>query len=142
LNYAEAANEAYGAGGKAPNAALTALQAVNVIRARAGMPDVRAEFTGSKETLRVRIKNERIVELCFEGFHYYCDIRRWKDAPELMSGTLYGIRAVKQSDASFTYTRVPLDADRQVAWKNAMYYLPFRLSDLEKLGNYVPNESW
>lgn len=151
LNYAEAANEAWGPDGKAPGAAMTALEALNVVRGRANMPQVLSRFTDGTEALRPRIKNERIVELCFEGFHYYCDIRRWKDAPEIMSGKLYGIQAVRLSAANqnatlyptgFKYSRVELAADRQVSWRNAMYYVPFRKDDLIKMKNYVPNESW
>jgi hypothetical protein len=151
LNYAEAANEAYGPNGAAPGASLTAIQALNTVRARVGMPAVLPQFTTSKEVLRPRVKNERIVELCFEGFHYYCDIRRWGDAPAIMSGTLYGIQAVKLSTANldpvnyptgFRYTRVPLDADRQVAWVDGMEYIPFTKSELVKMKNYVPNKAW
>jgi hypothetical protein len=151
LNYAEAANEAYGPNGAAPGANLTALQALNAIRARVGMPNVLARYTSDKNQLRPRIKNERIVELCFEGFHYYCDIRRWGDAPTIMAGTLYGIQAVKLSTASqdpvlyptgFRYTRVPLDADRQTAWVDGMEYIPFIKSELVKMKNYVPNKAW
>jgi hypothetical protein len=149
LNYAEAANEAYGPNGVAPGASLTALQALNRIRTRVGMPDVLAQFTTDKEKLRPRIKNERIIELCFEGFHYYCDIRRWGDAPSIMSGTLYGIQAVRLATpdpvnypTGFRYTRVPLDADRQVAWVDGMEYIPFIKSELAKMKNYVPNTAW
>jgi hypothetical protein len=149
LNYAEAVNEAYGPEGRAPGSELTALEAVNIIRQRVGMPPVLNRFTGSKDIFRSRIKNERIVELCFEGFHYYCDIRRWKDAPTIMSGTLYGIRAVrlKTPDTAnyptgFRYQRVALGADRQTAWVNGMDYIPFPKNELVKMKNYIPNTSW
>ncbi|MDR3261296.1 MAG: RagB/SusD family nutrient uptake outer membrane protein [Tannerella sp.] len=149
LNYAEAVNEAYGPNGMAPGYDLTALDAVNIVRERVGMPPVLSQFTGSKETFRPRIKNERIVELCFEGFHYYCDIRRWKDAPQIMSGTLYGIRAVKLKTpdpvnypTGFRYSHVPLDADRQVAWMDGMEYIPFTKGELAKMKNYIPNTPW
>lgn len=79
LNYAEAANEAYGPGGVAPGASLTALAAVNKIRNRVGMPNVNAMYSGSATTLRDRIRNERAIELCFEGIRYD-DMRRWKTA--------------------------------------------------------------
>ena len=79
LNYAEASNEAYGPNGSAPGAALTALEAVNRVRNRIGMPDVNAMYTGSAASLRERIRNERAVELCFEG-NRYDDLRRWKIA--------------------------------------------------------------
>ena len=79
LNYAEAANEAYGPNGAAPGASLTALQAVNRVRNRVGMPGVNAMYTGSAASLRERIRDERAIELCFEG-HRYDDLRRWKIA--------------------------------------------------------------
>ncbi|WP_291039729.1 RagB/SusD family nutrient uptake outer membrane protein [Dyadobacter sp. 50-39] len=147
LNYAEAANEAYGPNGTAPGASMTALQALNRIRTRAGMPNVLAAYATSKDKLRDRIKNERTIELCFEGGHYYHDIRRWKDAPKVMGGTLYrmDVEKVPASTAyptGFKYTRMPLSADRQARWKDAMYYLPFNTEDIYKMKNFVPNEVW
>lgn len=149
LNYAEAANEAWGPNGKAENSELTATDAINKIRERATMPPVRQEYLQNKDTFRARIKNERVVELCFEGFHYYCDIRRWKDAPEIGRSTLYGMRATKlpsptaEYPSGFKYERFPLPANRQIAWKNdGMYYFRFQDSDLLKMSNYVPKENW
>lgn len=147
LNYAEAANEAYGPSGMAPGATMTALQALNKIRKRAEMPDVLPAYAGSKDALRARIKNERTIELCFEGSHYYHDIRRWKDAPEVMTGTLMGvdIEKVPVSKAyptGFRYTRQPLPSVRQVKWKEAMYYLPFNTDDTYKMSKFTPNAVW
>jgi starch-binding outer membrane protein, SusD/RagB family len=78
LIYAEAVNEAYGPTGKAPEANLTAIDAVNEVRRRAGMPDVTATsyIAAGYDSFRDLIRNERNVELCFEG-HYWYDIRRW-----------------------------------------------------------------
>ena len=147
LNYAEAANEAYGPNGAAPGASMTAVQALNRIRTRAGMPNVLAAYATSKEKLRDRIKNERTIELCFEGGHYYHDIRRWKDAPKVMGGTLIRMDVEKVAVSTtyptgFKYTRMPLSADRQTRWKEAMYYLPFNTEDMYKMKNFVPNEVW
>lgn len=146
LNYAEAANEAYGPNTPAPGANLTAVQAINKIRTRIGQPDVLAKYTATTEDFRPRIKNERTIELCFEG-HYYHDIRRWKDAPVAMAGPLMGMVVEKVTTSptyptGFRYTRAPLSADRQSAWKDAMYYLPFNTSDNYKMKNFVPNEVW
>ena len=69
LNYAEAANEAYGVNGKSPNATMTALEAVNAVRARANMPNIDSRYTNDVNKLRERILNERAVELCFEANH-------------------------------------------------------------------------
>ena len=44
LNYAEAANEAYGPNKAAPGANMTAIDAINKIRTRVGMPGVKSEI--------------------------------------------------------------------------------------------------
>lgn len=148
LNYAESANEAWGPDGKSASATLTAVEAVNVIRERVEMPEVLAEYCGTKDVFRDRIKNERTVELCFEGNHYFCDIRRWKDAPEIGRSTLYGMRATKvavssQYPTGFRYERFALPANRQIAWKNdGMYWFRFQDSDLLKMSNYTPKMDW
>ena len=76
LNFAEAANEAGG-----PDVAVsgfTPRAVVNAIRARAGITSP-AYINGLDQAgLRGAIKNERRIELCFEGFRFW-DIRRWND---------------------------------------------------------------
>jgi hypothetical protein len=146
LNYAEAANEAYGPQGKV-DGQMTALEAVNTIRSRAGMPPVLSKFTGSKESLRERIRNERTVELMFEGNHYYLDTRRWMVAPQRMSQTLYGMHVESvpmyaEYPNGRKYTRKELPANRQSTWKDAMYYFFLPSEEANKLGNFVNNESW
>ncbi len=149
LNYAEAANEAWGPDGKSESATLTAVEAVNVVRDRVEMPAVLPEYCSGKDVFRDRIKNERAVELCFEGNHYWCDIRRWKDAPAIGRSTLYGMRATKLDAASaayptgFKYERFALPANRQISWKNdGMYWFRFQDSDLLKMKNYTPKPVW
>ncbi len=146
LNYAECCNEAYGPNGKAPNAAITAVEAINAVRTRAGMPNVSSTFTGSADLFRPRIKNERNVELSFEG-HYYHDLIRWMDLPAAMQSTLIGMIAEKVTPSTtyptgYKYVRAPLSADRQPVWKPQMYYLPFNNSDALKMKNFVPNPVW
>ncbi|MGB4415769.1 MAG: RagB/SusD family nutrient uptake outer membrane protein [Paludibacter sp.] len=146
LNYAEAANEAYGPNNPAPGASMSAVEAINVIRNRAGMPNVLSKFTSSKELFRQRIKNERNVELAFEG-HYFYDIRRWMDAPAVYSGTLYGVvvekvTATADYPTGFKYTRTPLAATRQIAWHEGMYYLPFADRDYKLMKNFVGGPVW
>ncbi|MCQ2183784.1 MAG: RagB/SusD family nutrient uptake outer membrane protein [Bacteroidales bacterium] len=151
LNYAEAANEAYGPSTPAEGASLSALQALQVVRDRAGLPAPQARFTSSTEALRPRIKNERTVELCFEGAHYYCDIRRWKDAPEIGRSTLYGMRCTKLDPpydtvlypTGFRYERFPLPANRQISWSgDGMYWMQLRRTDLVKMKNYSQKPTW
>jgi hypothetical protein len=150
LNYAEASNEAYGPKViGVSGATLTAEQAINVIRTRAGMPNVLPAYTGSTAAFRPRIKNERNVELSWEG-HYYNDIRRWMDLQTIMSGTLIGMDIEKLAAGynaatypiGFRHTRKPLTQDRQVVWKPQMYYLPFNNADNLKMKNFIPNPVW
>jgi starch-binding outer membrane protein, SusD/RagB family len=75
LNYAEAQNEAVG-----PDASVYA--ALNLLRARAGMPNVTPGL--SKDQLRQEIRHERRIETAGEGLYYY-DIRRWRTAETVMN---------------------------------------------------------
>ena len=147
LNYAEAVNEAYGPNGSAGGLSLTAIDAVNKVRERAGMPGVLGKFTGDASLLRERIRNERCVELAFEGHHYYDDIRRWKIAPQTMTQPLMGIYVEKvpvsdEYPAGRCYVRQQIPSNRQAKWKDAMYYLPFPTEEANKMQNFVNNELW
>ncbi|MDR1668240.1 MAG: RagB/SusD family nutrient uptake outer membrane protein [Bacteroidales bacterium] len=77
LNFAEAANEAWGNPDVKDSRCLySAAEAANVVRNRADMLNVHSKFL-NKDAFRERIRNERRVELCFEE-HRIFDIRRWK----------------------------------------------------------------
>lgn len=148
LNYAEAANEAYGPNTAAPGATMTAVQAINHIRALyPGLAPVQARFTSDKNQFRERIRNERNVELCFEQ-HYYFDIRRWKTAPGCYSNPIIGIIPEKvpvsaEYPTGFRYERKPLeDPDRQGVWFDAKYYMPFFSTEYYKMKNYDPGVPW
>ena len=129
---------------------MTAVDAINAIRTRAGMPNVLPAYTGSAATFRPRIKNERNIELAYEGHHYYNDIHRWMDLQTIMSSTLIGMDIEKLAagynpvtyPTGFRYTRLPLTPDRQVVWKPQMYYLPFNNADNLKMKKFVPNPVW
>ena len=64
LDYAEAVTAAYGPTGTAPGSNLTAVDAVNKVRARAGMPPVTAAATGYANFMDL-VRNERTVEFVF-----------------------------------------------------------------------------
>lgn len=65
----------------------TVYDALDLIRDRAGMPHVAAT---SPDQLREVIRNERAVELAFEGLRL-ADIRRWRIAEAVMPGNVQGI---------------------------------------------------
>ena len=75
LMYAEACAAVGGATASA-KCSLTALDAVNKIRERAGVAGVAVKFTGNKDKFMDEVRRERAVELAFEG-HRFNDLRRW-----------------------------------------------------------------
>lgn len=87
LIYAEAANEAWGPDGTGSHS-FSARDVIAAIRKRAGIaqPDVYLQSITNKEEMRNLIRNERRLELCFEGFRFW-DLRRWKlDLTEAVTG--------------------------------------------------------
>lgn len=97
LTYAEAQNELSG-----PDASVYA--AVNAVRARPNvrMPVVNAGLTQDK--MRAVIRNERRVELAFEGL-YYSDIRRWRTAEIVNTGPIYNYRGIVIMNRTFAKER-------------------------------------
>lgn len=147
LNYAEAVNEAFGPSGTGGNCTLTAIDAINKVRSRVGMPGVLSEYTRDKETFRDRVWNERNVELAFEGHHYYYDIRRWKIAPMTMTQTLYGMYTEKTNVSEeyplgIRFERRPIPPARQGKWRDCMYFWPWPVSEANKMINFKNNEPW
>lgn len=136
LMYAEAANEAYGSGnGRVPGATLSALEAVNKVRERAGQVQTTATG-GAHESFRKMILNERAVEMCFEGQYWY-DIRRWKIGPSLHNMPIYDMVFDKEW-TNFTrnqvFTRV-FEAPKH-------YWLPFPRALTQMYAEFPQNEGW
>ena len=80
LNYAEAANEAWGPTGMGTHG-YSAYDVIKAIRKRAnvGTDNGDAYLESVKDNqakMRELIRNERRLELCFEGFRFW-DLRRW-----------------------------------------------------------------
>lgn len=77
LMYAEAVLFGYGTPqGTSDNYSMTAVEALNVVRNRAQLPDLDVKYTANKDTFFEEIVRERAVELFMEGARF-CDLRRW-----------------------------------------------------------------
>lgn len=132
LNFAEASNEANGADVVPSGASLSARTAVNLVRQRAGMPDLEAGI--SKDAMREAIRYERRVELAFEEHRFY-DVRRWKIADVTENEPASGISVTKNGDGSFQYsTKVALDGR---AFSDKMYWLPIPRSEIQASNNKI-----
>ena len=129
LDYAEAANEAWGPDGKG-SYGFSARDVVAAIRKRAGInEDAYLATVSSKEDMRKLIRNERRIELSFEGFRFW-DLRRWNvalDEPAM---------GVELNDG--VYTEVEVE-DR--AYKPYMVYGPIPYNEVLKFG-FVQNKGW
>lgn len=76
LLYSEATAVGYGVKQSASSYSLTAENAINVVRDRAGVAHVLPQFTASTEDFLSELRRERAVELAFEGMRFH-DLRRW-----------------------------------------------------------------
>ncbi len=134
LIYAEAANEAWGPLGTGGNA-YSAYDVIKAIRRRAGIGTTNGDpyleaAKGSKESMRALIRNERRLELCFEGFRFW-DLRRWK---ENLNEPARGMRI-----ENGTYN--PITVENRV-FQNYMIYGPVPYSEILKFNALQQNMGW
>ncbi|UYQ95832.1 RagB/SusD family nutrient uptake outer membrane protein [Chitinophaga horti] len=126
LNYAEAANEAYGPDVVPTGATMSARAALNAVRARTGvnMPALAAGI--GQAQLRDAVRYERRVELAFEEFRFY-DVRRWMIADVTENRPANGI-TINRTGSTFTYTtKVALDGRR---FEPKHYWLPIPRAEI------------
>lgn len=134
LIYAEAANEAWGPTGRGPNT-FSAYDVIAAIRKRAGItqPDNYLNSITSKDEMRNLIRNERRIELSFEGFRFW-DLRRWKvDLTETAKG-------VNINKAGTTYSVVDVEARKYN--NNYMHYGPVPQKEKLKYSTLIQNQGW
>lgn len=134
LNYAEAANEAYGPTGKGSQS-YSAYDVVKALRSRAGVGKENGDaylesIKGDKEKMRQLIHNERRLELCFEGVRFW-DLRRWKES---ITDTAKGVNITGN-----THTTIDVDARN---FKDYMYYGPIPYSEVLKFNALEQNKGW
>lgn len=130
LIYAEAANEAWGPDGTGTHG-FSARDVIAAIRNRAGItqPDVHLAAILTKDDMRKMIRNERRLELSFEGFRFW-DLRRWKEnltepaKGVIITNNVFNVRTIE---------------NRQ--YSDFMYYGP--IPNLEALkANLQQNKGW
>ncbi|MBS3775885.1 MAG: RagB/SusD family nutrient uptake outer membrane protein [Bacteroidales bacterium] len=139
LYYAEAVNEGWGPDGSAPDASLTALEAVNTIRNRVNMPDVKGTFHNQAD-LRERIRNELAVELFGEHKRWW-DLRRWYEMHKPEHKTIYRMRIDKVAEDSFNYTVEEMESESRV-FDDKHYWYPLPKDHVEMLKNLKQNPGW
>lgn len=134
LNYAEAANEAYGPRDNGGHN-YSAYQVMKAIRYRAlGLTEdpYLDECANDRDKMRQLIRNERRLELCFESFRFW-DLRRWKaDINEAARGV----------DIANNSTYTPLESVEERSFADYMYYGPIPRTETLKFSNLLQNKGW
>ncbi len=146
LVYAEALYAATGtATSSAQGATLTALEAINVVRRRALMPDATADAPayatarqghGEEDIdpfMRL-IRNERAVELSFEGSYWY-DVRRWKIGTKLD-------KVLWRLDFNSDYSVVNRVAAQNFVFEERHWWVPFRNQTTQYYEGWPQNPGW
>lgn len=137
LGYAEAANEAWGPQGKGTHS-YSAYDVIKAIRQRAGIGESGADpylesVKNDKDLMRELIRNERRLELCFEGFRFW-DLRRWKVDLTKLNETVKGMK--------ITGTNHEVVDVEQRNYKDYMYYGPVPYSEILKFDALIQNKGW
>ncbi|RED96013.1 RagB/SusD family nutrient uptake outer membrane protein [Marinoscillum furvescens] len=138
LDFAEAANELVGPNGAISHAGMTmtAVEAINVVRNRVGMPDIHADYTVNADVFRERIRNERAVEL-YQEMHRFQDLRRWRAFDELQH--IYYAVITKDGD-NFTYDKAEIENARQYTDKH--YWYPLPQAEVQNNPNLAQSPGW
>lgn len=134
LNYAEAANEAWGPTGSG-SVGYSAYDVIKKIRERAGIGLENGDaylqsVKNDQDAMRELIRNERRLELCFEGFRFY-DLRRWKAD---LNETARGMKI-----ENGTYEVIDVESRN---YRDYMIYCPIPNSEILKFSNLQQNAGW
>lgn len=139
LMYAEALNEADG-----PSDEIFTY--LDRVRERAGLKGVKYAWSNfsnqpekvlSKAGLQSIIRQERTIELCFEG-HRFWDLRRWKVAQEVLNQNIMGWDVL---NAEARYYYIP----RTVVHQNFQvrdYFWPIQESEFIKNKEIIQSPNW
>jgi len=137
LNFAEAAYQSQGPDVEIDlghGFKMSARDAVNAIRRRAGMPDFPLGM--NKENFEKKYRNERKVELAFEE-HRFFDVRRWKIL-EQTDRYITGMEIHKEG-MMYTYKRFAFSERLSNEAKFLKY--PINQEEINKISGYT-GENW
>lgn len=119
-------------------ATQTAAKMASKTRLRSGMPAIATGM--SNEAFWEKYKNERRVELAFEGHRFY-DVRRWmEDGDKFMN--IHRMEITKNEDGSYIYNKVAVTrGDGQ--WESKWNLFPFSQTEILKSNHAIQqNPGW
>jgi starch-binding outer membrane protein, SusD/RagB family len=149
LMYAESVATGYDSpSATAEGFSKTAVDAINVIRDRAGVGRVAAQFLVSTTEFMKEVRRERAVELAFEG-HRFNDLRRW----HLLAEVPYTLKTAAEFDraaplsptADTRLNKVVNYRERlilQRPFSEKHYWLPLKRADVNMYKEFAQNPGW
>lgn len=133
LNIAEAENELGGPDYTLPGVSLSAKEIIRAIRKR-GLQiteDPYLDGLNTKSAMREEIRNERRLELCFEGFRFW-DVRRYK------MNLVAPVMGVNKDMAAYNMMTVE---DRMFEG-DKYFYMPLPYGETLKYDGLTQNKGW
>ena len=117
--------------------------AIDLVRSRAGMPDVDQTKYATQQQLRTLIRRERRIELAMEGLRWF-DIQRWQIGNEVMNGPVYGLRfSTIDANGNVTYTSTEhAKIEDRVFDPSKNYLWPIPQSQMDISKNFVQNPGY
>ncbi|HLP05374.1 MAG TPA: RagB/SusD family nutrient uptake outer membrane protein [Paludibacter sp.] len=137
LNYAEAMAHAYGVMTVPAGYTLSAYDAIKMVRDRVSVSSTPLKSLSVDDFIE-RVKNERRVELCFEG-HRFWDVRRWKDGEKYFNGELTGLKLTKNADKTYTYETFVVE---NRVFDEKMYVMPLPYFEIQNSKLLQQNTGW
>ena len=149
LMYAEAAAQASGSPtGKSSSYSKNAVEAVNVVRERAGVGPIADKYTTSLSGFMNELIRERAVELAFEG-HRFNDLRRWlllTQAPyNVKTRQLFNRAAELDPKADPKENEVRNFREEVIVTRNLdskHYWMPINNDDVMMYPEFYQNPGW
>lgn len=109
-----------------------AIETLNIIRDRAGVPLLQESDITSEMPLIEWVRNERFIELWGEG-HRYFDVRRWVQAPKYFAaGVRKALNIEEKQNPSFEEFNKPVQLARPYLWETRMYMAPIFYNEAYK----------
>ena len=149
LDYAEAANDAWGPNGDPNGFGYTAYDIIKAIRERAGLgtdaigmplPEGDAyleECAKDKAKMTELIRNERRLELCFENKRFW-DLRRWM-LP--LDESVKGMQ-IDRDEATQVLSYKVIEVEDRKFDSSYQFYGPIPKSEILKWSNLKQNKGW
>ena len=132
LNYAEACIEL--------GEDVEARKYINMIRKRAGMPDI----TESGEALRDRYRHERRIELALEDNRFF-DVRRWAIGPKAYNIDATGVKIIYKLNPDNTTATIPTITPiviQKRSWLDKAYFFQIMRDEMNKNDLLIQNPGY